>query len=144
MTSPLPSVEQIQKVMQEVKTCPLIAYYMIIGPLPYLDAGNYYQKHNRPMTREEEERFAKLPPKERALAEGQLITGLDRDVVEYLMQIPYDDGDFFIPSFEEVKRVMPANPSLFLFMHGFLPMAGAPHRYASFYSETDEAWSEAQ
>ena len=106
MTS-LPSVAEIQKVMSENKTNPLIAYYMIEHKLGYADAVRYYQAHNRPVYPEdlfvldvfEDDR-------KHDIAEIQLVTNLPMNVAELLVEVDFAFTVFY-PAEGEAQRMYP-------------------------------------
>ena len=77
MTSPLPSVDQIQKVMQENQTNPLVAYYMVTKKLSYEDAVRFYQQERR-----------RCPLDDRLLSEAEM---------NLLESVPFSDSHLLEP-----------------------------------------------
>ena len=85
MTS-LPSVEQIQKVMQENKTNPLVAYYMLTRKLSYEDAVRFYQQERR-----------------RCPLDDGLVSDTE---MKLLSEVPHD-ADFYESAMLEPERMYP-------------------------------------
>ena len=97
---PREPVRQIEKVMQENQTNPLIAYYMIQKVLTYDEAVAYYQRHNHYLTSTQEHALR--------IMRYSLLTDLSAPEIELLMELDVDD--FTEPTQADIQRFKAAHP----------------------------------